>query len=164
MTLEPEPARRQLAGKVASLIGTAESMQLAVPGLTIYRHAAPTEAYSSTYQPSIALVAQGRKQVDLGQSRFVYDESHFLLTSLDLPVTSRVIQASAGRPYLCVRLAFDMAMVRELLASLPAVVVQAMLLCLQSPVLYSSALRPAGFAAPTGAPATWPAARRRCRA
>ncbi len=126
MTPDPEPARRQLAAKVASLIGTAESMLLAVPGLTIYRHAAPTEAYSSTYQPSIALVAQGRKQVALGQARFVYDESHFLLTSLDLPVTSRVIQASAGRPYLCVRLALDMAMVREVLAQggLPAIVEQ----------------------------------------
>lgn len=115
MEQSPEEQRSQLAGKVAALIGSAESLALDVPGLTIYRHPAPTEAYSSTYQPSIALVAQGKKQVDLGQTQFVYDESHFLLTSLELPVTSRVIQASEERPYLCVRLALDMGMVRDLL-------------------------------------------------
>ncbi|HEX7982238.1 MAG TPA: AraC family transcriptional regulator [Duganella sp.] len=110
------PPRGQLAAKVAALIGDAESLALAVPGLTLYRYSAPTAALSTTYQPSIALVAQGRKQVDLGPTQFIYDPSHFLLTSLELPVTSRVIEASAEHPYLCVRLALDMAMVRELLA------------------------------------------------
>lgn len=107
--------RGQLAAKVAALIGDAESLALAVPGLTLYRYAAPTAGLSSTYSPSIAVVAQGRKQVDLGPAQFIYDESHFLLTSLELPVTSRVIEASEERPYLCVRLALDMGMVRELL-------------------------------------------------
>ncbi|MET0268343.1 MAG: AraC family transcriptional regulator [Duganella sp.] len=107
--------RSQLASKAGALIGKAESLALGVPGLTIYRHVAPTEAHSSTYQPSIALVAQGKKQVDLGPTQFIYDETHFLLTSLELPVTSRVIEASAQRPYLCVRLALDMAMVRALI-------------------------------------------------
>ena len=108
--------RGRLAAKVAALIGDAESLALAVPGLSLYRYSAPTVAFSTTYQPSIALVAQGSKQVDLGPSKFIYDESHFLLTSLELPVTSRVIEASEERPYLCVRLALDMAMVRELLS------------------------------------------------
>lgn len=110
------PPHGQLAAKVAALIGDAESLALAVPGLSLYRYSAPTAAFSTTYQPSIALVAQGRKQVDLGPTQFIYDPSHFLLTSLELPVTSRVIEASAEQPYLCVRLALDMAMVRELLA------------------------------------------------
>lgn len=117
------PSHGQLAAKVAALIGDAESLALAVPGLSLYRYSAPTVAFSTTYQPSIALVAQGRKQVDLGPTQFIYDPSHFLLTSLELPVTSRVIEASAEQPYLCVRLALDMAMVRELLArgGMPAV-------------------------------------------
>lgn len=111
---DAEP-RSQLAAKVAALVGGADSLALEVPGLTLYRYTAPTAAFSSTYQPSIALVVQGRKQVDLGPAQFIYDESHFLLTSLELPVTSRVIEASEARPYLCVRLALDMDMVRELL-------------------------------------------------
>lgn len=116
MTQTQESARSQLAVKLAALIGAGESMVLDVPGLTIYRHVAPTEPYSSSYQPSIALVVQGKKQVNLGEQRFVYDELHFLLTSMELPVTSRVTEACAERPYLCIRLAFDMTLVRDLLA------------------------------------------------
>lgn len=111
-----EPHRSQLAARIATLIGTQGCRELNVPGLTIYRYTAPTEAISSNYQPSMTLVAQGKKQAGLGHTTFIYDPSHFLLTSLEMPVTSRVIEASLDRPYLCVRLAFDMAMVRELLA------------------------------------------------
>lgn len=108
--------RNQLADRIAALIGNQGCRALDVPGLTLYRYTAPTEAISSNYQPSITLVAQGKKQADLGHTSFIYDAAHFLLTSLEMPVTSRVIEASADRPYLCVRLAFDMGMVRELLA------------------------------------------------
>jgi AraC-like DNA-binding protein len=51
---------------------------------------------------------------------FNYDPSHFLLTSLDLPVTSQVIEASHEVPYLCMRLKLDIAMVRELVSGGPA--------------------------------------------
>ncbi|WP_183407464.1 AraC family transcriptional regulator [Massilia aurea] len=111
-----DPPCGQLAGKIAALIGQQGYRELDVPGLTIYRYTAPTEATSSNYQPSMTLVAQGKKQAALGHTTFIYDRSHFLLTSLEMPVTSRVIEASIDRPYLCVRLAFDMGMVRELLA------------------------------------------------
>jgi len=111
-----DPPRGNLAGKIAMLIGQQGYRELDVPGLTIYRYTSPTEAISSNYQPSMTLVAQGKKQASLGHTTFIYDRSHFLLTSLEMPVTSRVIEASVDRPYLCVRLAFDMGMVRELLA------------------------------------------------
>ena len=87
-----------------------------IPGLTIYRHTGPTAPDSVTYEPSVAVVAQGRKRVDLGRTTFIYDKSRFLLTSVDLPVTSQVIEASEKAPYLCVRLKLEMPMVRELLS------------------------------------------------
>jgi len=110
----PQPS--PLAVRIAALIGNRGYRELDVPGLTIYRYTAPTQAISSNYQPSMTLVAQGKKQASLGDTTFIYDASHFLLTSLEMPVTSRVIEASLEQPYLCVRLAFDMGMVRELLA------------------------------------------------
>ena len=63
----------------------------------------------------MAFVVQGRKQVELGQNTFLYDASRFLLTSLDLPVVSQVVEASEEAPYLCLRLKLEMPMVRELL-------------------------------------------------
>ncbi len=68
-----------------------------------------------TYQPNVTVIAQGRKQVDLGQTTFTYGESRFLLTSIDLPVISRVVEATQEVPCLALMLKLDMPLVRELL-------------------------------------------------
>lgn len=108
--------RAELARKVALFIGSAENLATDIPGLTLYRRTAPTAQRSVTYEPSVAVVAQGRKRVDLGRTTFIYDESRFLLTSVDLPVTSQVIEANEKSPYLCLLLKLEMPMVRELLS------------------------------------------------
>jgi AraC-like DNA-binding protein len=69
-----------------------------------------------TYDASVTVVAQGRKRVDLGRNVFFYDASRFLLTSVDLPVISRVIEASEEVPCLALSLKLEMPMVRELLS------------------------------------------------
>lgn len=114
-----EELRMQLASRVVSLIGTASSLQTSIPDVTLYRYCAPTLPDPATYEPSVAIVIQGRKRVTLGQTSFDYDPSQFLLTSLDLPVTSQVVEASRKDPYLCMRLKLDIAMVRELLGREP---------------------------------------------
>jgi AraC-like DNA-binding protein len=82
----------------------------------LYRRTAPTAPVSVTYEPSLAMVVQGRKRVELGRTAFFYDETQFLLTSVDLPVTSQVIEASEKAPYLCMSLKLEMPVVRELLS------------------------------------------------
>jgi AraC-like DNA-binding protein len=69
-----------------------------------------------TYEPSVTVIAQGRKRVDLGRTTFIYDASRFLLTSVDLPVVSRVIEASEEAPCLALSLKLEMPVVRELLS------------------------------------------------
>ncbi len=69
-----------------------------------------------TYQPGVTVIAQGRKRVDLGRTTFIYDASRFLLTSVDLPVVSRVIEASEEVPCLAMSLKLEMPVVRELLS------------------------------------------------
>jgi AraC-like DNA-binding protein len=69
-----------------------------------------------TYQPSVTVIAQGKKRVELGRNIFIYDASRYLLTSVDLPVVSRVIQATEKVPCLALSLKLEMAMVRELLS------------------------------------------------
>lgn len=108
--------RAELARKVALFIGSAEILATEIPQLTLYRRTAPTAPVSATYEPSVAVVVQGRKRVELGRTTFFYDESRFLLTSVDLPVISQVIEASEESPYLCLRLRLEMPAVRELLS------------------------------------------------
>jgi hypothetical protein len=68
-----------------------------------------------TYEPSVIVIAQGRKRVELGRNVFLYDSSRFLLTSVDLPVVSRVIEATESVPCLAMSLKVEMSVVRELL-------------------------------------------------
>src|SRR5947209_14834315 len=108
--------RTELARKIASFIGSAENRATGIPGLTLHRRTAPTAPCSVTYQPSMTVIAQGRKRVELGRKVFIYDASRFLLTSVDLPVVSRVIEASEKAPCLALSLKLEMPVVRELLS------------------------------------------------
>ena len=62
------------------------------------------------------MIAQGRKRVDLGRTTFIYGESQYLLTSIDLPIVSQVIEASQEAPCLAMSLKLEMPMIRELLS------------------------------------------------
>jgi AraC-like DNA-binding protein len=68
-----------------------------------------------TYEPGLIVVAQGRKSVELGRRIFTYDASHYLVTSVDLPIVSRVVEASEEAPCLALALKLEMPVIRELL-------------------------------------------------
>jgi len=108
--------RAELARKIALFIGSAESRATDIPALTLHRRTSPTAPCSMTYQAGVTVIAQGRKRVELGRNIFIYDASRFLLTSVDLPVVSRVIEASEKAPCLALSLKLEMPMVRELLS------------------------------------------------
>ncbi len=108
--------RAELARKIALCVGSGENRATEIPGLTLHRRTAPTAPCSMTYQPGLTVIAQGRKRVELGRNIFIYDASRFLLTSVDLPVVSRVIEATEKLPCLALSLKLEMPMVRELLS------------------------------------------------
>jgi len=119
MSLSANAARQlqvELARKIAFFVGAAEKQVTAIPGLILVRRTSPTAPCSLTYEPGVTVIAQGRKRVELGRNIFIYDASRFLLTSVDLPVVSRVIEASEAVPCLALSLKLEMPMVRELLA------------------------------------------------
>jgi AraC-like DNA-binding protein len=107
--------RAELAKKIAWFIGSSERQITQVPGMVLVRRTAPTAPCSGTYTPSVIVVAQGSKRVDLGQTTFLYDQSRFLLTSVELPIVSQVVEASEAKPLLAVAIRLEMSMVRELL-------------------------------------------------
>lgn len=87
----------------------------AVPGLSLFRRHKPTEPVSGIYEPSICMVAQGAKRVLLGDDIFVYDAHHYLITSVHLPTVVQVIEASREKPYLGLRLTFDLRELSQLI-------------------------------------------------
>jgi AraC-like DNA-binding protein len=108
--------RRELAEKVATLTQTAPELPTAIPELTLFRRTNPTPCYKATYEPSITVFLQGRKRIDLGEEEYLCDGSSFLLSSIDVPVQSQVVEASEDKPLLFMLLRFDMPTVREVLS------------------------------------------------
>jgi AraC-like DNA-binding protein len=106
-----------LATWIGKTIGNASQVVTIVPGLTLYRNTAPTAPNPCTYEPSLLVIPQGQKRVDLGKESYVFGETTFLLTSIELPIVSRVFAASVERPYLAFFLKLDIGMVRDVLHS-----------------------------------------------
>src|SRR5271170_1239994 len=76
-------------------------------GLNFYRYSGPTQPTHGLYSPSICIIAQGAKEVHLGEELFRYDPANFLLCSLDVPVITQVVEATSERPYLGLKLDLD---------------------------------------------------------
>jgi AraC-like DNA-binding protein len=106
--------RAELARRIALFVGSAENRATEIPGLTLHRRTSPTAPCSMMYEPGVTVIAQGRKRVELGRTTVLYGASRYLLTSIDLPVVSRVIGASEEVPFLALWLKLEMPMVREL--------------------------------------------------
>ena len=114
--LSIQDLRAELAKKIAWFIGSSEKLVTPIPELMLVRRTAPRAPCSGTYTPSVIVVAQGSKRAELGQTSFVYDQSRFLLTSIDLPIVSQVVEASEGKPLLAMAIKLEMSVVRELLS------------------------------------------------
>ncbi len=75
-------------------------------------------------RPALCIIAQGAKQVMVGDSVLAYGPDTYLVASLDVPITGMVTQATAELPYLCFCLYFDVELLAELLLTVPARPVQ----------------------------------------
>ncbi len=116
-----EPAIAALSERIARWTEHGELYTTTVPGLSLFRRKEATEPISGMYEPSVCLVAQGVKRVLLGDDTYVYDAHHYLITSLHLPTIVQVLEASPEKPYLGLRLKFDLREVSQLMvdSSLP---------------------------------------------
>jgi hypothetical protein len=68
-----------------------------IPGLHLARYSSRTQPGDGVQSPTLAIVAQGTKQVMLGNEPFTYVPGYCLVVSLDLPVSGRVATASKAR-------------------------------------------------------------------
>jgi hypothetical protein len=75
---EGHELRAEVARKIASSIGPEQSRAAEISGLTLGRRTATTARCSMTYEPSMIVIAQGRKRVELGRNIFICDEPRFL--------------------------------------------------------------------------------------
>jgi AraC-like DNA-binding protein len=87
--------------------------------VTLARSSTLTMPMANVYRPQFCLVAQGQKEVTLGDRVFKYGPGRYGIVTYDLPATGRVVDATPSNPYLCLYIDFDPVMLGELALRVP---------------------------------------------
>lgn len=106
--------REELVERIAQALPADGTLDV-TPSFRLARSSKPTEPIHSIYQPAFCFVAQGCKQALLGEEVFRYDPGHYLIYTVDLPLTFQVEEASKQSPYLGCRLNLDAALVASVM-------------------------------------------------
>lgn len=86
------------------------------PALSFFRADAPNDRSCAMYEPCLGLLLQGNKHVLVGEERFEQEYGHYLINSIDVPVTAQVVRASPQEPCLCITLRLDPVRIGEWLS------------------------------------------------
>jgi AraC-like DNA-binding protein len=111
----PQRGAVGLAERIARWTEGKNRLDTRIPGLNLHRWEAPTEPTSYMLAPSICLIGQGRKRLFLGEETYIYDAHRFLITSVELPVVTQVIEASGDKPYLGLTMELDLRVIAQLM-------------------------------------------------
>jgi AraC-like DNA-binding protein len=98
--------REELAERLAGALprdGVAELQ----PGLYISRFGRPHDLVHGFLDPCFCVIAQGAKALTFGGDVFRYGPAQYMVSTVGLPMTAQVVEASPERPYLGLRLALD---------------------------------------------------------
>jgi AraC-like DNA-binding protein len=123
-SMNPQQVGREAHREQANRDELVERIARAIPedgrveplkGLTLHRSSLPTEPLHSVSHPSLCVIAQGSKEVHLGEHRYQYDPYHYLLVTADLPLVGQVLEASQERPYFSLILTLDSTVVSSVI-------------------------------------------------
>jgi AraC-like DNA-binding protein len=115
--LNPYAEMASIIGRFATSDG---DYSTAIGSLLFARRSSPTQQLHTAQRPCLALVVQGAKSLGLGPEVHRYGVGDYLVVSIDLPVVSRVTEASAEEPHLCLDLAIVLDRVEEVLGRVNA--------------------------------------------
>lgn len=98
--------REELVERMARA-ASAEGAAKPLDGIRLFRASLPTELFPVVSDPAFCIIAQGSKELWLGEEVYRYDPYHYCLGTVELPVASRIVEASKLKPYLSLRLELD---------------------------------------------------------
>jgi AraC-like DNA-binding protein len=105
-----EANRAELIERIGRAV-PADGLTEPLKGLHLGRVSAPAEPIHTVLEPSFCVIAQGSKELLLGDNRYQYDPAHYLIATVGLPYIGQVREASKERPYLSLRLELAPALV-----------------------------------------------------
>lgn len=108
---------QELMSTAVELLGNSADGPLAlnkeIPFLLL-KQCVPTGLDATFYEPALCLILQGRKEVITGQRSFSFAVGELLIISHEVPVISKVTEASESTPYIALVLGLDMSIIRGL--------------------------------------------------
>ena len=81
--------------------------ETALPRLRLGRVSEPIAKIHGVHSASVCIIAQGTKRMMVGDERLTYDPTRYLVSSIDVPVTSQVVDVTPERPFLSLILELD---------------------------------------------------------
>lgn len=102
--------REELVERMAQAV-SGDGRREILPGVFLIRSSQSTEKTHFVINPAFCIIAQGSKEIFLGEKVFRYDPGHYLISTMELPVASQVIKASKQNPYFGFRLNLDASLV-----------------------------------------------------
>ena len=106
--------RDELASRITEAFDGLGLLEI-FPGIGLARACSPTQPLHSVFTPAFCVIAQGSKKVMLGDETFKYDTGHYLISTIDLPIISYVLEGSEEQPYLSFKMDLDPSLVAEVL-------------------------------------------------
>ena len=82
--------------------------------ILLYKYIEPCDLDVAIYEPVLCLILQGKKEMALGSRKLTAGEGESLIVSHELPIVSRIAEASAEKPYFAFVLKLDIYTIRGL--------------------------------------------------
>lgn len=109
----------ELAQRISQALPHDGAIELQL-GVHFRRGSDTSERVHGVSEPSFCVIAQGSKEVMVGDVCLRYDPAHYLITTVDLPLTGQVVDASQKKPYLGFRLVLNPSLVTTVMLELDA--------------------------------------------
>lgn len=91
----------------------ADDLPTALPWLSLIRRRAPTAVGRGMLEPSVCFLAQGEKQLLVGERALRYSAGSYVQVGTAVPVSGQIIRASEAEPYYGMRITLESKEVAE---------------------------------------------------
>lgn len=108
--------RQNLVKRIGQWISNEEMVELPIPGMEFHKYTNPTIPVNALHEPSICLVIQGSKRVQLNEVEYNYDANHYLFTSVNLPIIANIVEANPEVPFFGITWTLDLRVAAQLIA------------------------------------------------
>lgn len=106
-----------LKEKIKQLATNEGLNDIGIKGIEIYKITTPYPRVNAILAPAICIIAQGSKNIYLGEDKFTYDENSYLIGTVKIPIESELKEATKENPYLGMVIYLDSSIISELLTN-----------------------------------------------